>query len=201
MSALKGSRLKMIKPGYQIGKLTVLKFAKQNKWGGYVWLCHCDCGNDKEIAGSYLLPTCKPRPTKSCGCLRVDFCKKLPHKKDKTWTPEKRGFHIVWSTYVQGARHRNIPFLLTKEEFAKIIKESCYYCGIRPFQKARDLRTNYPDFIYNGVDRLENHLPYTKNNCVACCGNCNYAKRKMSIIDFREWIKRIYNFQFNNQLI
>lgn len=50
--------------GKVFGKLTVIKLLCRNKHSKYVWLCKCDCGNEKEIVGSHI--TCGE--TISCGC-------------------------------------------------------------------------------------------------------------------------------------
>lgn len=37
--------------GKRFGKLTVIKFAENDKYSRPKWLCKCDCGNEKVIAG------------------------------------------------------------------------------------------------------------------------------------------------------
>jgi hypothetical protein len=32
------------------------------------------------------------------------------------------------------------------------------------------------------------------NNCVPCCKKCNYAKNKMSVTEFRDWIIKIHSY-------
>jgi len=46
--------------------LTVLSLSGKNKRGIYMWLCECDCGNQKIVAGNLL----RNGSTRSCGCLR-----------------------------------------------------------------------------------------------------------------------------------
>ena len=53
------------------------------------------------------------------------------------------------------------------------------------------------DFIYNGLDRIDNSKNHSKENCVACCKYCNYAKRERSFSEFKEWINRVY-LRLNN---
>jgi hypothetical protein len=49
-------------------------------------------------------------------------------------------------------------------------------------------------FTYNGLDRLDNTLPHSNENCVACCKYCNYAKRERSLEDFKVWLAKVYQF-------
>ena len=58
---------------------------------------------------------------------------------------------------------------LTLQDFEEIIAEACIYCG-------RDVST--------GVDRVDSQKGYFGDNCVSCCGNCNFAKRDENVDDF-----------------
>ena len=53
--------------GQRFGRLTVIQYDHAEHDGAH-WLCKCDCGNEKVIAG-YLL---RNGATKSCGCLKSD---------------------------------------------------------------------------------------------------------------------------------
>jgi 5-methylcytosine-specific restriction endonuclease McrA len=37
---------------------------------------------------------------------------------------------------------------------------------------------------HNGIDRKNNSLEYTLENCVPCCRQCNFAKQGLSEIEF-----------------
>lgn len=50
--------------GQRFGRLTVVEQAGRTKSRSVLWLCHCDCGNDKVIAANHLTKG----STKSCGC-------------------------------------------------------------------------------------------------------------------------------------
>lgn len=52
--------------GQKFGKLTAISRAENNDHGRTVWLCKCDCGNEKLILQGAL----RQGLTKSCGCLR-----------------------------------------------------------------------------------------------------------------------------------
>lgn len=62
------------------------------------------------------------------------------------------------------ARRRCITFKLTKEEYSRIISKQCHYCG-----------NDLPQ-IGVGIDRKTNTIGYVQDNCVPCCGRCNYVK-------------------------
>lgn len=53
--------------GRRFGRLTVIRYDHAEHDGAH-WLCKCDCGTEKVIAG-YLL---RNGATKSCGCLKSD---------------------------------------------------------------------------------------------------------------------------------
>lgn len=57
--------------GHQYGRLKVIKKEGKDKWGGTLWLCKCECGNEKIISSGHL----KSGASQSCGCLRIDRTK------------------------------------------------------------------------------------------------------------------------------
>lgn len=61
--------------GKRFGKLTVIEKHNQDKWGGWNWLCRCDCGNETVVSGGHL----RGLKTKSCGCSRKES-KNFSHK-------------------------------------------------------------------------------------------------------------------------
>lgn len=52
----------------KFGKLTAKKPLRTEKGKGIIWLCKCECGNEKEVPASRLLRG----TTKSCGCLKEE---------------------------------------------------------------------------------------------------------------------------------
>ena len=54
--------------GNRYGRLVVVGYVGRSKWRASLWLCLCDCGNEKVIAGQ----TIKRGDTKSCGCLHKE---------------------------------------------------------------------------------------------------------------------------------
>ena len=55
----------------RFGKLTAIKYVKSDK-GSAIWLCRCDCGNNKEILAHSLLTDY----TTSCGCISKEIIKR-----------------------------------------------------------------------------------------------------------------------------
>ena len=65
--------------GMRFGLLLVIEEVGKDRWGGNIWKCKCDCGNEKIIR-------CRPLitgRTKSCGCYS---------KKVSAETGRKQGF-------------------------------------------------------------------------------------------------------------
>jgi hypothetical protein len=175
--------------GLKFGKLTVIKLDHRGKNNsGYYWLCLCDCGKEKVIAGSHL----RNGNTKSCGCWKKIF-NKFRNRENKT--PMMRcesSFNALLGSYKARAKKKNLSFTLTKEEFKNLTSSNCYYCGTPPLQWHN--RQNFDGYyIYNGIDRVDNNLGYDINNCVPCCMNCNKSKGTQSQSDFINWVYKIYN--------
>ena len=90
-------------------------------------------------------------------------------------------------------------------------QQPCFWCGALPNNKCtgsgkastsngiseswRKIKIENP-FIYNGLDRLDNSRDHSEDNIVPCCADCNLARMDRTIEEFKEWIKRIYHFQF-----
>lgn len=173
--------------GKRFNFLTVTGYLGKSKW-----LCKCDCGNTCEVSTENL----KTNWTKSCGHLVKERAGKprLDNRKPDATV------RLLFKGYADGAKSRNLDFQLTLEEAKLLFKSDCFYCKSPPSQiykgRAVDSSTNY---IYNGIDRFDNNLGYTTNNCVACCKTCNYAKRIMSFEMFKDWIERVYLNLFDKE--
>jgi len=69
--------------GMRFGRLIVLRYTHNNKYGKTMWECRCDCGSNKIICGSNL----KNGHTKSCGCFQKEKASEANSNKfvsDKT---------------------------------------------------------------------------------------------------------------------
>lgn len=54
--------------GQKFSRLTVIKRVENNKHKQRMWLCKCDCGNEKIVRGLDLING----KIKSCGCLKIE---------------------------------------------------------------------------------------------------------------------------------
>lgn len=78
------------------------------------------------------------------------------------------GFHF--SRYKKMAKDRRIKFDLSIDQFSELWKKPCTYCG----QQINTI----------GVDRIDSKRGYTTDNITPCCGNCNWAKRLLSVDEY-----------------
>lgn len=160
--------------GKRYGKLVAIErvYVKRETKGA-MWFFKCDCGNNKVLNSRDVLK--RNGGTRSCGCLS-----RRP--------PGEAGFNKVLYRLRKQADERGYAWELTDEKVKELTSSDCYYCGGRPEQISAG-RENY---LYNGIDRVDNGIGYVEGNCVSCCGRCNHSKSKYSVDDFREWIRSVY---------
>lgn len=166
--------------GKRFGNLVVIKYIGQ-QGNKTLWECQCDCGNIKPISAGDLTRKDK-RAIRGCGCRKGKKYRK-PYGESS--------FQRLYRMYKIGAKRRNIPFDLSQEEFRVFTKQDCFYCGCHPHTSIKD-ESSYGEYIYNGVDRVDNLKGYIIKNCVPCCTRCNKAKWILSQDEFREVVKLVY---------
>lgn len=180
-------RLKEVEIGMKFGQLTLIeKYTKKGTKQKYTYFkCKCDCGNLSES----LWLNIRSGATKSCGC--------LVKKNGNNWRlePGISVFNSIFSNYKGNAKRRNIEFNLTKKQFEEIINQNCNYCGDPP--KEGWSRFNNGNYIYNGVDRIDNTKGYILENCAPCCKFCNTMKLDKTIDEFLKQVKKIYKKNIN----
>ena len=182
---MKNQRVKHIFPiGHSQGNLTVVSevysVRKSTLSTQRCVDCLCECGNTAQVSVSRLASG----KAKSCGCLSKAVLESDISKYEA-------GFRAVLRVYKYSAKERGFDFSLSRETFEKLTTSNCVYCGIDPCQ----FQTRFSDFKYNGIDRVDNTLGYTEDNCVTCCKICNRMKDTLTVEDFREHIKTILDFQ------
>jgi hypothetical protein len=100
--------------------------------------------------------------------------------------------------FSKGYREANITF----DDFIQLSQMKCHYCNSNPSNKTNAFANNDKfsdfakangDFIYNGLDRVDNKLKHTKDNVVPCCFPCNKMKGTSSYEEFKCRVSKIYN--------
>ncbi len=163
------------------GKLTAVKFSgKYTKSGNAIWECICECGNTTLLASGHLTS----KHVKSCGCAGS-----LPKGVSS--------FKRILRIYKKGAIKRKISWYLSDKNFTTLTKGNCHYCGQIPSMSIKADRAN-GEYIYNGIDRMNNLKAYTIKNCVSCCNQCNKAKAAIDYDDFIKWINKLITYNKTN---
>jgi hypothetical protein len=145
------------------------------------WNCLCNCGR-------YGTPTASDlRSGRSLGCAACS--RKKCGIKLRLPTGEA-GFNKLLREYIYGAQTRTIEFSLSVEEFRSITSLPCFYCNKLPSQISRASSKKHTaeavknsEYIYNGIDRVDNKLGYTADNVVPCCKRCNDVKNDATLLE------------------
>lgn len=113
-----------------------------------------------------------------------------PYAEKKT--REQVELHERYAFYRDRAKKKkknlneNFEFELTEKEFDEITKQKCFYCG------GYSLSTRYHG-NYCGIDRVDNHKGYTKENIVPCCNICNQMKMQRNPYEWLQQMKKIWD--------
>ena len=97
----------------------------------------------------------------------------------------------LMAEYKRGAERRHLEFSLKEDEFRELTSLNCHYCGSPPSLVSKIEDSIVSPYLYNGLDRVDNLLGYTRNNVVPCCKTCNGAKSDLTAEEFFGWIDRI----------
>lgn len=176
--------------GKKFNRLTVVAFSHYANSGKTKhYLCRCDCGTEKVIYGGSV----STGRTRSCGCLHREVSRKY----------EVATVNFQYAQHKKSGKDRgfgHLPF----EDWLDLVMQRCHYCDQREIRnyvrtsgsksKLRVSAEDLPryDAVMVGVDRVNNDLGYTLENCVPCCGACNSMKMQLSRAEFLERVKRIY---------
>ena len=189
--------------GLRYGRLVVIKHEGKNNKGRQIWLCKCDCGNEKIVTGGHLTIG-----TKSCGCLlkeASDKAIKFIKNPDRQEAMLKDQYSEIKQRIAKG---KLIGEIFDFDTFKKLVKSKCHYCGVEYSKEVKDMSYGtikggrlISDEILkvNGIDRIDSNIGYTVENSVSCCKTCNFAKNVMSQDDFYSWIKRVYEYNFKQE--
>jgi len=91
-------------------------------------------------------------------------------------TREETAVNALFLNCKHNAIKRGKKFQLSKKDYAALIAQCCYYCGAQPKNTVKKVGKYEYACAANGVDRKDNSIGYTQDNCVACCWRCNKIK-------------------------
>jgi len=95
---------------------------------------------------------------------------------------KKRPYGILYNKLVREARGH--PVELTYEQYLGFVEKNCHYCDAK-LSWVKHNNHKQSSFAHY-VDRKDNSLGYTKDNCVVCCPRCNWGKGDS--FTYEEWV-------------
>lgn len=151
------------------------------KRGRVSWHCTCICGNKTVVSADKL----RRRHTKSCGCQQFKG-------KIRTVSDFDCAFNTLLATYKRRAIKLDRTFELDRDLLIQFCTSTCHYCGSPPKNTmVVSRKVSKETIFYNGIDRKNNCIGYTLENCVTCCGTCNYAKGDLNYEEFLNLVRKI----------
>ena len=149
--------------GRLFGKFRVIEHFDRHS-SGHRWKCKCICGTIRIICSDHL------RSGKRTGCKSCNNGIKL------------RPFESLFNKLVYFSKKRGINITLSYEDYCTFATvNNCHYCG-----KSIIWKKHSPERKGHNLDRKDNSLGYTLDNCVVCCPRCNWSKSNDFTYD--EWV-------------
>ena len=142
--------------GKRFGRLVLVRKEKRNKHNQIMWLCKCDCGNEKIARESGL----KTGNIKSCGCIR----KEMMENKAKHNMSHTRFGYIFYTITDRCKRKKSLSY---KNYGGRGIK--CEWKSLDEFKF--DMYESYLKHVQEyseketTIDRIDNNGNYCKENC------------------------------------
>ena len=167
--------------GERYGDWTVIGITKSR----YSIDVKCKCGNVRH-KDRISLHLGRSRMCRECSYRETPMFARS--QKPSGWNARTQAYHRVKNA----AEDRGIEFFISKDEFYLLSSRDCSYCGRPPSNlcSAKSIKTG--EYKYSGMDRLDSSGPYSIENVVPCCAECNRGKQSMTIKEFLEWIKKLY---------
>lgn len=183
--------------GEIFGRLKVIKSVGKDKWGHYLWLCKCECGNEVVVNGKSL----RIGHSQSCGCLRNEKSSQRTTQRNKTYIGENNPMYGVRR---YGTNNPNYNPNKTDEErlYCRLLE------GMTPFKKGVYERDNYTCQCCGdskGHNLVAHHLDGYNwcrekrtdvNNGITLCDKCHkefhhiYGYKDNTKIQFDEFLNK-----------
>ncbi len=106
--------------------------------------------------------------------------KPLKHYKRTLGNSRDSRFKRWSAKNASSAKIRGLAHTLSTDEMLELFEKHCFFCGETPVEGKTW-----------GIDRLQNKVGYTYDNCVPCCVTCNYAKGTSDLHDFLDRVHTI----------
>ena len=142
----------------------VIKPHGKDKYGHILWLCKCDCGNEKIIYSSNLLKG----TTKSCGCLMIKHGHCINYKYSKTYESWRNMLQRCGNpSYIEYEHYggRGITACERWLKFENFLED----IGEKPSNKYQ-------------IDRIDNNKGYYKENCRWVLSENNNKNKRNNIM-------------------
>lgn len=146
--------------GRRFARWTVLSTSSERRYNRVMWLCRCDCGTERLVAG----PNLTTGISKSCGCLNLEVqadkarirSTKHGHSSRKNLTPEYRSWAamIRRCTYpsVEGYENYGGRGITVCERWRHSFSNFLTDMGLKPSPR-------------HSIERNDNDGNYEPNNC------------------------------------
>ena len=166
--------------GDKYGRLTVMSYAGIDHRNKHLWLCLCECGNEKIVVSDNL----SSGKSNSCGCLKAEFLARKGNQYGLYHDREEALLKVQYSHLKRRDKKKGFTDTMSFEDFSLLSKSPCKYCGLEYSKKIEDRQNEskkqkrLSDHVLecNGIDRVDSLKGYTVENSVACCKYCNRAK-------------------------
>lgn len=142
-------------------------------------LYRCECGLEK-VVNSHSIKSERSRMCRKC--------EGIARRQSDNYL----AVSLVHLTYKTNAKKRGLEWALSGVDFLDLTQQYCHYCHVAP---SNICVRKHATFVYSGIDRKDNQIGYVLTNCVACCKQCNMAKRDVDYITFMGWIRRLAEAQ------
>ena len=185
------------------GRLFVVKYKGKDDRRKHLWLCRCDCGNEKIVVADNL----SSGKSKSCGCLKKELLSKKGNQFGLYEDRQEAMMKVQYSHLKR--RHKQnkmVGDILGFNTFSILSKSKCKYYGLEHSKEIEDRlnesktkkRLSSEVLKINGIDRIDNNIGYTKENSAPCCKYCNFAKHTMSEGIFMYGLKEFIDIILNS---
>ena len=150
---------------------------------------------------------CCCKPPNARGLCNVHYEAFRPNKAERktkrdTWnrSAEGKDCNRRWKRSVDGsflqmnttAKIRGYDCNLTKEAYADLVKDPCFYCG-GFFGRFEDAGGSF-------LDRIDNSKGYVEGNVLPCCGFCNKSRGdRFTVEETQEVISLLIHIRTNKK--